>query len=91
MAPLVTKLVVAATLCGGLVVPFLGIYRDREWDEAHLFLKHRPSTRFVYSSPIGEGDRAPKPEEREDEEAYRDFVEVHRGYRRSIFLPFSSP
>jgi len=70
------------------VLPFLGLYYDREWGEAHLFLKRRPSTAMVFRAPTGEGDRSPLPEERAEEEAYRDVVERQGGSSRSVALPF---
>lgn len=74
-------------LACAFLTSFVGVYRDREHGDAYLFLKHRPSTQWVYDAPTGESDRAPRPEERADEEAYRDFVEAHRGYARSVALP----
>ncbi len=68
---------------------FTGAYLDREHGELHLFVKHRPSTRVLFCSPLGESERTPTPEERAAEEAYVDFVERHEGYLRSVALAFA--
>jgi hypothetical protein len=74
---------------------FLGIFRDREWSEQHLFLKHRPSFKFTFYSPRGEADPSSipghegyiSPKEEAEEQAYIEFVEEHGGYRRSVYIP----
>jgi hypothetical protein len=68
---------------------FTGAFLDREHGELHLFVKHRPSTRALFCSPLGESQRRPTAEERAAEEAYVDFVERHEGYLRSLALPFA--
>lgn len=83
---------IAIGACGVVLVlaAFVGVYLDREWGEAHLFVKHRPCARLFFGSPVGEGDRAPTgPTEEADERDFRDFVEEHGGASRSIALPFS--
>ncbi len=35
---------------------YMGIYLDREWRDPYLFIKHRPSFKFVFYSPRGEAD-----------------------------------
>ncbi len=74
---------------------FVGIFRDREWSESHLFLKHRPSFKVSFYSPRGEADPSSipghegylSPKEEAEEQAYIEFVEEHRGHRRSIYIP----
>lgn len=74
---------------GGLLVAsaFLGIYRDREFQSFAVFVKHRPSPRIYFSAPRGESDlpvsKLPLKDQRE-EEAFHVFVEVNRGYYRSL-------
>lgn len=68
---------------------FLGIYRDREFGSRHLFLKHRPTFKFIFSAPLGESDNKLKdldPERRYEEEMYHEYVEAGGGYKRSIPL-----
>lgn len=74
---------------------FVGIFRDREWSELYLFIKHRPSFKVFFYSPRGEADPSSmpghegnlSPNEEIDEQAYVEFVEEHGGYRRSIYIP----
>ncbi|MGC3992287.1 MAG: hypothetical protein QM796_21835 [Chthoniobacteraceae bacterium] len=70
--------------CGWLA---LGIYADREFGALHLFLKHRPSTRFLFYSPHGESDTLETTvAERSAEKDYTEFVELHDGRKRSITI-----
>ncbi len=74
---------------------FVGFFRDREWSELHVFLKHRPSFKVAFYAPRGEADpsRLPdhegylSPEAEIEEQAYVEFVEAHGGYRRSVYVP----
>jgi len=68
---------------------FLGVYRDREFGEHHLFVKHKPTFKVSFYAPIGETDRTLNelnPEESHEEVMYREYVEERGGYRRSINL-----
>jgi hypothetical protein len=68
-----------------------GLFRDREWGDLHLFVKHRPSTLVYFSSPLGESDLPPgglPPREAEREAEFVEFVEAGGGFRRSVALPF---
>jgi hypothetical protein len=74
---------------------FVGIYRDREWSDLHVFLKHRPSFKVSFYSPLGEADPSSipgqegymSPREEIEEQAYTEFVEKHGGYKRSFCYP----
>jgi hypothetical protein len=84
---------VALTVCTAWL--FVGVFRDCEFAEPHLFLKHRPTFKFEFHCPGGEADRSTipghegyvSPEEEPEERAYIDFVVVHGGYRRSVYWP----
>jgi hypothetical protein len=75
---------------------FVGVYREREFGTHHVFVKHRPSPRVLFTAPLGEADRSDvpghegylAPAEAEEERAYVEFVEQHGGFRRSVDLPF---
>jgi hypothetical protein len=77
------------------VALFVGFFRDREWSELHLFVKHRPSLKFLFRAPRGEADPSAlpgrqgylSPEDEAEERVYVEFVEEHRGGRRSVPLP----
>jgi hypothetical protein len=77
-----------------LVWSFAGIFVEREWGGLHLFVKHRPSLKVIFYSPLGEADRSfvpgkegyLSPEDESEESAYREFVEEHDGYDRSITI-----
>ena len=67
-----------------------GAFRDREWGELHLFIKHRPSSIVYFSSPLGEADLPAgglPPIEAKREAEYVEFVEAGGGYRRSVWIP----
>ena len=69
---------------------FLGIYRDREFRDKHLFIKHRPTFKFNFFAPLGESDHTLNdlnPEQRNEEIMYQEYVEQGGGYKRSIALP----
>lgn len=89
-------LTILSVISGGLICwfalgwLFLGIFRDREFGEKHLFIKHRPSFKFNFRAPLGESDYTLSdldPERRFEEVMYREFVEEGGGYGRSIALP----
>lgn len=69
---------------------FLGIYRDREFGDKYLFVKHMPTFKFNFYAPLGESDvRLDKldRERRSEEMLYQEFVEKRAGSHRSIPLP----
>jgi hypothetical protein len=73
-----------------LLVACTGVFRDREWGDLHVFLKHRPSAIVYFNSPLGEADLPPgglPPAEARREAEFVEFVEAGGGYRRSIGLP----
>jgi hypothetical protein len=70
---------------------WLGIYEEREFATHHLFLRHRPSSRFLFRAPVGESDRPVtdlEPGEQAEEKLYREFVESGNGSKRSLYLGF---
>lgn len=81
--------VLAIVLSGWL---FSGVFLDREWRDIHLFIKHRPSFKVFFVSPLGEADRSYvqgregylTPDQEVEESAYIEFVEEGGGYKRSI-------
>jgi len=55
-----------------------GVYQDREWGGLHFFRKFRPTSKFFFSSPLGERDwpaSGPTPEQAKQEADYVEFVE----------------
>jgi hypothetical protein len=85
------------TVGGALVVLiagwlFLGIYHGREFTDKHLFLKHRPTFKFNFYSPLGESDgtlktlNALNPKLGYEEMKYQEYVEIGGGNIRSIPL-----
>ncbi len=75
---------------GVIVVLFAmcGIYEDRENGDRYLFLKHRPSTHFYFSSPVGESDKVPTDvADIEREALFLEYVEKKGGWARSFFVP----
>jgi hypothetical protein len=77
---------------------FVGVYEGREWRDGYIFLKHRPSLKLFFYSPLGEADRSSipgregylTPDQQQEEQLYVEFVEAHDGYRRSLPLPLWS-
>jgi hypothetical protein len=68
---------------------FLGVYRDREFGNRRLFIKHSPTLKFSFYAPLGESDLTLNdldPERSLEEVMYRKYVEEGGGYRRSIPL-----
>lgn len=68
---------------------FLGVYKDREFGNRRLFIKHRPSLKLSFYAPLGESDYTLNdldPERSQEEVMYRTYVEEGGGYRRSIPL-----
>jgi hypothetical protein len=83
-----TTLVAAAL--GLFLVSCTGVFRDREWGDLHVFVKHRPSTILYFSSPLGEADSPPgglPPEEARREAEFVEFVEAGGGFRRCFGIP----
>ena len=69
---------------------FLGVYGGREFGDKYLFLKHRPTFKFFFTAPLGESDgplENLKPENRQEELLYQEFMEKKGGRQRSIPLP----
>lgn len=69
---------------------FLGVYRDREFGNRRLFVKHRPTLQFRFYAPLGESDYTLNdlnPEQSHEEIMFREYVEDGGGYRRSIPIP----
>jgi hypothetical protein len=67
----------------------LGIYRDREFGDHHLFVKHKPTLKIRFYAPLGESDRTLNelnPKESHEEVMYREYVEEHGGHNRSVGL-----
>ena len=75
-----------------LAYAFLGVYRDREFGGAYLFLKHKPYAKFFFYAPQGEADRSYvpgkegylSPEMEQNEMLYIEFIETNKGYKRSV-------
>ena len=68
-----------------------GVFRDREWGDLHVFIKHRPSATLYFSSPLGEADTPPgglPPREAAREAELVELVEAGGGFRRSVAIPF---
>lgn len=68
---------------------FLGVYKDREFGNRRLFIKHRPSLKISFYAPLGESDYTLNdldPERSEEEVMFRTYVEEGGGSRRSIPL-----
>ena len=74
-----------------LLASSTGLFRDREWGDLHVFIKHRPSTMVYFTSPLGESDLPPgglPPREAEREAELVELVEAGGGFRRSVAIPF---
>jgi hypothetical protein len=79
-----------------LCLLYVGFYFDREFNDLHIFLKHKPSFKIIFTAPRGEADISTiegndgflTEDENIEEQYYIDFVEEHGGSRRSIFLGF---
>jgi hypothetical protein len=70
---------------------FLGVYKDREFGDHHLFIKNRPTLKLSFYAPLGESDYTLNdldPDRAHEEVMYRRYVEDGGGYRRSIPLGF---
>jgi hypothetical protein len=68
---------------------FLGVFRDPEFDDLYLFVKHRPSPHFYFYLPYGDSDvqfDSLTARERRAWLLFREFVESERGWRRSLLL-----
>jgi hypothetical protein len=79
-------------LFGLLTVLFCGISRDWEFYEPSIFVKHRPTLKLHFYSPIGERDFMELNEkDRKEVLAYREFVEDQKVYTDNLnrlwFLP----
>jgi hypothetical protein len=87
---------VSATTILIFVWLFVGFYRDREWRNLYIFIKHRPTVKLMFNAPRGEADPSSVPEkegwltpqQEVEEEAYVEFVERHDGWKRSLSIPF---
>lgn len=56
---------------------WIGIWHDPEFDEPNIFLKHQPSLKISFNTPVGESDLTLDdlpPGKYEEEKAYIDFV-----------------
>lgn len=73
---------------------FAGIYYSAPFHEWTFFVKHQPSTKFIYYSPISESDRSAgdlTAAERYEELAYDNLIlqmNSHSVYDRLSFLPY---
>jgi len=70
-------------MCLSAIWLFTGIYQDRECSFYYAFVKHRPSPKFFFYSPLGvsaAGIESLSPKLQEEERAYRDFVVDHRSH-----------
>lgn len=80
--------VIALALVG--IWLFFGIYREKEYGTYHVFLKHRPTLRFFFSSTYRTtiSHLSPKEQQalRNKEHYYREFVEERGGSIRSLFI-----
>jgi hypothetical protein len=68
-------------------VPFVGVYRDREWSEPYFFVKDRPTLKMSFFAPLGESSlhiADLSATLQEEEIAYHRYVETQGGYRRSF-------
>ena len=86
--PVTAGLVAAALVL--IAGSMIGCFRDREWGDLHVFIKHRPSSILYFSSPLGEADPPPgglPPREAQREAEFVEFVEVRGGFRRSVAIP----
>jgi hypothetical protein len=84
MPPTKQIMKVGAVVLGAAIIAIgwlhFGIYQGREWGDFHFFRKHRPSSTFYFSSPLGEGDwpaGGPNPKQAKQEAEYVEFVERH--------------
>jgi len=80
---------VMAVAAVGVFWAMLGMFEDREHGDRYLFLKHRPTYHFYFTSPVGESDKIP--EDSADvyrEELFHEYVERNGGFRRSVLIPF---
>ena len=68
----------------------LGVFSDREFGTLYLFSKYKLSPRFFFNSPVGESgdsdirESSLNPDQRREEAAFHEFVEVHGGYEHRI-------
>jgi hypothetical protein len=82
MSVVVKKLSIVL-LCLAISTLWIGVYKDREFREPHLFIKSKPTIKFIFYSPLGEADRSYKPgyegyltpEEEIEENDYVQFLE----------------
>lgn len=68
---------------------FLGVYKDREFGNRRLFIKHHASLKVSFYSPLGQSDYTLNdldPKRSQEEVLYREYVEEGGGSRRSIPL-----
>ncbi|WP_210464666.1 hypothetical protein [Rufibacter roseolus] len=56
---------------------WLGLYHHDEFAETHLFLKHRPTLKWTFYSPLGMSDLTMKdltPQEQEEQRLFEEFI-----------------
>lgn len=77
------KAIVLSSLIVGLVSRlWLGIYQHNEFATTHLFLKHRPTWKWSFHSPVGMSDDTLHDltkEQREEQLLFNEFVSS-KGY-----------
>lgn len=92
MPRLITKrklLLATLAAAAALALPWVGVYEDAEFSSKHLFLKHRPTAKLYFFSPVGMTDRTEsyyRPDEWQEELAFRAYVNDGNGWRRSVLL-----
>lgn len=73
---------------------FIGVYEEEEFKDKYLFIKHKPSVCFYFSSPLsyredGIINNLSKAEKME-QERYNDFVFKNGGWKRSLYIPLGN-
>jgi len=64
-----------------ITILFTGVFRDDEFYEPYIFLKHRPTFKLLFISPIGMSDKTLddlSPEMQNEELMFEEFV-IHQG------------
>ena len=67
---------------------FLGVFREREYGTHHIFLKHRPTMKFLFIPPDESSRDSWGEKEKNQAHLYRLFVEERGGSSRSLFMGF---
>lgn len=69
---------------------FIGIYEEVEFSEKYLFVKHRPSLKFYFDSPLVIGENRSfeslSESEKLKQKFYDEFVLEKGGYKRSFYI-----